>query len=124
MTPYLSAFEEYEKHDRGVSWTDALDFHLQRGAVISTPDAFVMARPVDVDWEDDLHVMLRHLSTDEQCWHVWAVAGSLKELLTLAHLHGVRWVTYQRHGQDRLRRVAIAQLSKRCKGLGAASLWA
>lgn len=116
MTPYLSAFEEYEKHDRGVSWTDALDFHLQRGAVIATPDAFVMARRVRWDWEEDLHTMLGPVADDGDGWHVWCGAGKLEELLTLAHLHGVRWITYQRHGQDALRMVSIAQLSKRCKG--------
>ena len=115
MTPYLTAFEEYQKHDRGESWTDALDYHFQRGAVVSTPDVFVMARPVRWDWDDDLHTMLGPVAESAQGWHVWVVAGKLEELLVLAHLHGVRWITYQRHGQDRLRRVAIAQLSKRCK---------
>lgn len=113
MTPYLTAFEEYEKHDRGVSWTDALDFHLQRGAVISTPEAFVMARPVRWDWEDDLHTMLGPVANAGDCWHVWVVAGDLQEVMKLAHRHGVRWVTYQRHAQDRVRRKSLAQLSKR-----------
>lgn len=115
MNPYLTAFQEYEKHDRGYSWTDALEYHFQFGAVISTPDAFVMARPVQWDWEDDLHTMLGPVANGGDCWHVWVVAGDLAGLLKLARRHGVKWITYQRHGQDWLRHASIVRLSKRGK---------
>jgi hypothetical protein len=115
MIPYLTAFQEYQKHDRGESWTDALDFHLQRGAVISTPELFVMARPVRREWEDDLHTMLGPVAKAGDCWHVWVGAGNLHELLDLARRHGVQWLTYQRHGQDRLRCVPLVHLFKRAR---------
>ncbi len=113
MNAYLTAFEEYEKHDREVSWTDALDYHFQRGAVISLPRCFVLARAVDAEWEDDLHAMLGPVANSWTCVHVWAVAGDLRELLALAMAHGVKHVTYQRHDAQTLRRANIAQLSKR-----------
>lgn len=115
MNSYLTAFHEYEKHDRGVSWTDALDFHLQRGAVISMPEAFVMARRVRMEWEEDLHTMLGPVAEDGDCWHVWVVAGNLESLLKLASRHKVKWLTYQRHGQDWLRHVSLVHLSKRVR---------
>lgn len=117
MNPYLTAFREYEKHDRGVSWTDALDFHFQHGAVISTAEAFVMARPVAWSWKDHLHTSLDFRMENDghnDCWHVWCVAGDLEALLLLGHRHGVRWLTYERHGHERLRRVPLVHLSKRC----------
>lgn len=116
MTPYLQAFQEYEKLDRGESWTDALDFHFQRGAVISLPGVFVMARRVQLGWEDDLHTMLGPVAgVSSSCWHVWAAAGNLRELLTLAGTYGVRWISYQRHGESRVRKVSVVQLFKRIR---------
>ena len=113
MNAYLAAVEEYEKHDREVSWTDALDYHFQHGAVICLPRCFVMARAVRMEWEDDLHAMLGPVANSWTCVHVWCVAGDLRELLALAVAHGVRNVTYQRHDAQTLRRANIAQLSKR-----------
>jgi hypothetical protein len=115
MNAYLTAFEEYEKHDREVSWTDALDYHFQRGAVITLPRCFVMCRPVRMEWPDEIHTSLTTFGAPwpHDSWHVWCVAGDLRELLALATAYGVKHVTYQRHDAQTLRRANIAQLSKR-----------
>lgn len=118
MSPYLLAFSEYEKHDREVSWTDSLDYHFQHGAVVATCDAFVMARPVALDWRDDLHTSLEwRLENDgrNDCWHIWCVAGDLGAALRLAIAHDVRWLTYQRHGLEGLRRREVRHLFKRLR---------
>ena len=111
-SPYMVAWEEYQRFDRGVGWTDALEVHLQRGAVVSTPGIFVMARLVARGWEDAMHTDLGNygLPGSYDCWHLWCVAGDLAEMVALARGHGVRWITYQRHGQQRLRRVELARL--------------
>jgi hypothetical protein len=118
MNPYLTAFREYEKHDRGVSWTDALDFHFQHGAVISTAEAFVMARPVAWSWKDHLHTSLDFRMENDghnDCWHVWCVAGDLAEALRIGGMYGVKLLTFQRHGQERLRRVELVHLFRRVR---------
>lgn len=114
MNPYLVAFREYGRCDREVIWTDALDYHLQLGAVISTATSFVMARPVAMAWPDEMHARL--IDCDDaihDCWHVWVVAGDLSELLRLAEGYGVEWLSYQRHGQERVRRVRLVHLFKK-----------
>lgn len=110
--PYLRAWAEYQRAERGVSWTEALELHFQRGAVVSTAELFVMARIVSRGWEDDMHLDLANYGRPGayDCWHVWCVAGDLRALAALARQHGVRWVSYQRHGQARVKRVEIARL--------------
>lgn len=120
MNPYLEAFHLYAKSDREVSWTDALEVHLQAGAVVSVAGGFVMARRVWKVWDDARHLDLAMVNPHGDCWHVWAAAGDLSRLLALAAPQGVRWVSYQRHGQERVRRVRIAHLFKR--GLGGSGL--
>lgn len=113
MNPYLTAYQEYQKHDRGVSWTDALDYHFQHGAVVATATLFVMARRCDSRDGDEEHLTLSGSEVAEEfldCWHVWTAAGDLRGLAVLAREHPAEWLTYQRHGQERLRRVSFARL--------------
>lgn len=112
MNPYLTAFHKYEEADREVSWTDALDFHFQHGAVISTPELFVMARPVALTWSFERQTGLYYdpLLIRSSEWHVWACAGDLRTLLKLATKHYVHRVTYQRHGQQKLRQRWIYEM--------------
>lgn len=115
MTPYLTAYQEYQKHNRGVTWTDALDFHFQHGVVISTPVAFLMARPVRHEWPDDIHASLSTFGKNwtHDCWHIWAAAGSLPALFEVGRLHRRPFISFQRHGQARVRRVNLRQMFDR-----------
>ncbi len=115
MTPYLRAFEVYGKADRGVSWTDALDYHLQFGAVVSTPEFFAMLRPVELFWDDVEHTAMNCRAPHSDVWHVWTLAGDLKAALAMACQHGITWVTFQRHGGSRVHRAALAQLMGKLK---------
>lgn len=117
MTPYLKAHEEYLKEDRGMTWTEALDWHFQVGAVVSTPEFFAMLRPVELRWSDDEHqaAMLAAPATSDT-WHVWAVAGSLAAMLWMALRHDIEWVTFQRHGGEKVRRMRVKELLERCGG--------
>ena len=117
MNPYLEAWAIYERHERSATWTEALEVHLQAGAVVSVRGAFVMARRVRHAWDDARHLDLAQVDPYGDCWHVWAVAGDLTVLLALAATPGVRWLSYQRHGQSQVRRVEIAHLFKRAAGL-------
>ena len=109
MNPYLSAHAAYISAERELSWSEALEIHLQHGAVISTPEAFVMARPVYASWPEENHLDPFLIAPPTLgAWHVWAAAGDVHELLRIARLYNVRSITFQRHGQQRLRRMSIA----------------
>jgi hypothetical protein len=105
VTPYLRAFHLYHAHGPPVhTWTTALDFHLQHGAVLSLPQFFLMARPVPADAPAEAQLDLANLHTPPEAdtWHIWALAGDLRAALQYARLHQVRTVTYQRRNQPRL----------------------
>ena len=117
MNPYLRAHAEYLKADRDLSWTDALEWHFQVGAVVSTPEVFAMLRPVDVRWSDDEHhAVLLAGPPESHTWHVWALAGSLAKALVLARGHRIEWVTFQRHGSQTVHRANVWELMRRAGG--------
>jgi hypothetical protein len=108
MTPYLVAYIAYlEAGEMDLPWTDALDFHFQHGAVISTPELFVMARPVAEDCPDDCHDDLLHTAHASTTWHIYAAAGDLKKLLSLAVPHNIHTVTFQRRGRQKIHRLRL-----------------
>lgn len=107
MNPYLQAHTAYHSHgEQEVTWTEAMEFHLQRGAVVSTPEIFVMARPVH-DFPEN-HPDLDYTAPYSDCWHIYAAAGDLRQLLALARSHGIREVTFQRRGRERLHSLRLA----------------
>jgi hypothetical protein len=118
MNPYMTAWTEYQRADRGVTWTEAMEAHLQLGAVVSTPGVFAMCRPVVASWPDhfQLDISMTGAATGDT-WHVWCAAGNLGELMKLAWGYGVRWATYQRHGESGLRRMDITACLMRSKPL-------
>src|SRR5690606_7476234 len=104
MSPYLRAYEAY--HSDGepyIPWSDALDFHLQKGVVISDERVFLMARRVRMDWPDEDHVSFR-VADDGNDWHVWAAAGTLSALLPFIKQHGAGNISFQRR-HSRIRRL-------------------
>lgn len=110
MTPYLTAYNLY--HSAGemdVSWTEAIDYHAQRGAIIATPYLFVMARPVSPDWPENWHSDISHAQAGtSRVWHIYAAAGDLHGLLCLAKSHGISHVTFHRRAKNKLHWLAIS----------------
>lgn len=106
MSAYTDAFDKY--HADGVpewSWTEAMEFHLQFGAVVSLPGAFIMARRV---WRFDppevqLCLSPLHSPAVADCWHVWAAAGSLEALGWIAGENPAPFVSFLRRADLRLR---------------------
>ena len=111
MVPYLRAHAAY--HAAGaqeIPWTIAMDIHLQLGAVLSTPDVFVMARPVCPHWPEEMQTDLSEILPDSATWHIFAAAGDLSKLFIMARIHRVQSVTYQRRGAPRIHRLPLPWL--------------
>jgi len=98
MSPYLKAHEAYHSAgDPYIAWAEALDFHLQHGLVVSTPEVFLMARKVVMAWPDDAHVSFRMPEAGEaDGWHVWCAAGPLGKIMEIAEQQGARAAAFQR----------------------------
>ncbi len=83
MNPFTTA-----KALRPATFHMELEAHLQHGVVISTPDAFLMGRPIAKDADHTLQADVWHQfpREDQNCWMVWAAAGDLSTIW--------QWVPY------------------------------
>jgi len=78
MNPIEQVRRLYRLHP-GMIFDQDLAAHFERGYVVSTPQAFVMARPVRRDWKpgrlNDPWDVEPLESAD--CWFLWVLAGDL-----------------------------------------------
>lgn len=98
-----------------IDWDELLEFFLAEGAVVSTPEVFLLARPTLVALPDIAQNAFSPLQFHgpPDCWNVWLAAGRLDLLLELAHAHPLPWVSFSRRGSDRLRRYRLSTLVAR-----------
>lgn len=80
MTPYERAVAAHEADPHNDPFADVLAAHLVGGAVISTPDVFFLARPVDTRCNRDLFDFAWIQFDDPDCWHCYLAAGDLTKL--------------------------------------------
>jgi hypothetical protein len=113
MPPYLTAYHKYHERPPAIGWTHALDFHLQHGMILSTPDCFVMLRPIPDDAADaDIIALKNWPIPSPTTWHIWMAAGNLTALLGLAKFHRIEHLTFQRR-DERVRKCHVAALRPR-----------
>ena len=114
MTPYARAWETYHSAgDPPWSWAEVVSAHFRCGAVVSTARAFVLARRVHVADADEFHLSPLESRVDGDCWMIWIAAGRLDSLLALLAVHPVQWISYQRRGAGRIRRVSTSEMLRR-----------
>lgn len=82
MNPAFQAAEVYRSEPSSHTFWEVLDFYLAHGWVHSTPDFFVMGRPVSREWPDEVIVDPIHneefeLTKRHDCWHIALMAGDL-----------------------------------------------
>lgn len=78
MTPIEQVRRLYRLNP-GMRFDNDLKAHFERGYVVSTPQAFAMARPVRRDWTQGRISNpwdVEPLETAD-CWFIWALAGDL-----------------------------------------------
>jgi hypothetical protein len=106
MNAYEMAWDAYHRYGQpGWAFHEVLAEHLRRGVVVCLPDAFVMARRVNVRDSDESHLSPLESREDGDCWMVWLAAGRIRSLLELLDLRPARWISYQRRDCMRLCRV-------------------
>lgn len=116
MNPYRIAFDLWDSQgDPDPSWNELLSWHFHHGAVISTPESFILARPSHVSAPDEWHNSLSPIESPDppDCWTVWLAAGSLDALLLIAREHPRPWLAYCRHGSTKVRRVKLVTILRR-----------
>lgn len=85
MTPVEMAAAVYEREWCAATFREDLEAHLIGGYVHSTPEAFVMARPVCSTAEEAVVLDPWHVFPREECdaWLIWLAAGKVSTLMGL-----------------------------------------
>ena len=83
MTPSQIAYKYYEK-EHGNIFHQVLDLHLLNGYVHSTPDYFIMARPVNMraPKADIINPHFIFQNNEWNCWFVYFYTGNIKNVFT------------------------------------------
>lgn len=92
MTPV-----ERAKATRPVTFREELTAHLLHGFVLSTPEAFVMGRPIVKDAPHALQADPWHVFPPDECdcWLVWLAAGDLSAIWRLVP-YPLPWLAWAR----------------------------
>lgn len=92
-------------------WRDVILWHIRHAIIISTPEAFVLARPVN--WHRTDHADLRvDRRPTPGCFHIYAAAGSRIALAHLTKSFRVVAITYERPHTRKLHRLTTRQLQR------------
>ena len=104
--PVLEAAAVYRQEPCLRSFNEDLELHLVAGYVVSTPDYFIMARPVDSGAPPQDIVDAACLFDKEECdcWHIYVMAGDMKKCWDHcpADLAGLPLVSFERKNRLRI----------------------
>lgn len=91
----------YQREWCANSFEEDLALHLEHAYVISTPDLFMMGRPID-RWEDNEQLIfdIAFRFPRPNCWLVWLCAGDISLALKMAPFR-LPWVAFQRNNRLR-----------------------
>ena len=115
MSPAEQAAAVYEREPCARTFEEDLEAHLLHGWVVSTPQFFVMARPVDSAAQPACIVNPWHRFPPEACdtWHIYLAAGDLRAALAWLP-HPLPKIAFERRNILRYYRLeSLAQLIAR-----------
>lgn len=81
MTPWDKAIAIYDNEPCFRTFDEDLRLHLRNGFVFSTPDFFIMGRPVDSNYPEHCVTdpAYKFASIYADCWHVHVMAGNMSK---------------------------------------------
>lgn len=101
MTPYETAKASYTDPEE-TSLAEDLVAHLQCGYVVSTPEIFILLRPVDSKADYDTRTNMWHRFDESVCdtWYIWMMAGSVAAVAKSLPFQ-LPFIEFARRGKDR-----------------------
>lgn len=85
MSPYELAREVYRHEASARTFEEDVALHFRFGYVFSTPDAFIMGRPIQHDAPHEEIILPWVTFPDPDCWLVWLAAGPKALEIFLRH---------------------------------------
>lgn len=110
MTPVEKAAAVYEREPCARTFKEDLEAHLLHGYVFSTPEFFLMGRPVIRGAIYSLIVNPWHVFDDPDCWHVYLFAGDLSKVYA-AIPYPLPFISFER--KNKLRVFPVEQIRKK-----------
>jgi hypothetical protein len=115
MTAFEQACDVYQREDCERDFHEDFFTHLQLGIVVSTPEAFVMLRPVMRCWTIEMLLDPNHVANvaTADTWWVWLAAGDQGLAWRMAEA-AVRsmgidplkiWLAFQKRNRPRFHRI-------------------
>tara|TARA_R110000803_G_scaffold196411_1_gene259705 strand:+ start:753 stop:1127 length:375 start_codon:yes stop_codon:yes gene_type:complete len=109
-SPYLRAAAVYDNEPCDFTFKEDLEMHLMCGFVFSTPDYFIMGRPVikgaDIELiTDPTYEFERELCN---CWHVYLFAGDMSKSFDILPW-SLEWLSMERNNEMRYLKMDILQ---------------
>jgi len=96
-SPAWEAANVYEQEACARTFRQDLELHLLNGYVVSTPEFFIMGRPVQKDSPHDciLDPSFPYHPNDWDCWHIYLMAGDIKKCWDF-YPFPLEWVSWER----------------------------
>lgn len=117
MKPFDVIAELYEVYDVGRTFDEDIAAHISNGYVFSTPEFFLMGRPVDrfADMKSIDDPWYPFPMERQNTWLVYAFAGHSQNLLTFMP-YPLTWLAWQRRGNP-LRIYDLQQAKRICASM-------
>jgi hypothetical protein len=111
-SPLLKAAEVYKREECARPFKDDLEIHLLTGYVYSTPDYFIMGRPVDRFGDPEKIIDPTYPFPRDQwnCWHIYLMAGDVTKCWSREPIV-FPWVSWEK--RNRLRFYQMWEIRRR-----------
>ncbi len=107
MSPYLQLDLQYTKHPQKESFGWYISWHMEHGFVFSTPDYFVMGRPIRIyklkeQTQEAIDRMLIFEKQEANCWYIHAMSGDMNRAWDILPypLGQIAWERIRENGRD------------------------
>ena len=103
MSPYEKAMSVYQAEPCKRTFAQDLDLHLRYGFVFSTPEFFVMGRPVrkDAIERDLVDPGVLFKKSDCDAWMLYLVAGDMAKIVSVMP-YPLPWIILERKNEVRI----------------------
>lgn len=98
-SPAYRAAVDYGRAPGDFTFHEALEAHLVNGYVVSSPDVFILARPVDRTAPSELLTNPAYTFQDPDAWFIYLMAGDVFSCWHYYPIH-YNWVGWQRRGNE------------------------
>lgn len=109
IAPHAQAYQAFlAQGNKPIYWRELIDAHFKAGTVISTPELFILFRPVEVDWTSEELCDPWKVSDTPNAYHVFLAAGDLSKVEPYLPKE-LPFITFHRDGGEKVHKLPYWQ---------------